>query len=117
MKNNLLIFSTALLFSLSSFAKSESNAKFLKAIKPHSKEIFDCKSQANTSALINAGRLFVDLEVNDQAEVHRIKINDEKTSLQDLNIQKCVVDVLKTVKFPKANKGKLAKFSYEVFFK
>ncbi len=33
----------------------------------------------------------MDYEINDKAELHKVKINDEKITLSDLNLQKGII--------------------------
>ncbi len=117
MKNNFLIFFGVIFISISAFANSVDKKNFEKPIKKYLPELQACRGDASTSTFMVSGKVVVDLEINDTAKISRIKINDEKTTLQDLNLQKCVVDVMKTIKFPKAPKGTIVALSYPITFK
>lgn len=114
MQNKILIFMITFFISFFSFAKNKNTEKFQKPIKKYLPEIQSCNSEADTKI---TGKVVVDLEINDNASFQRIKINEEQTTLQNLNIQKCVIDKMKKIKFPKAEKGEIVSFSYAVDFK
>ena len=116
MKNKVLIFAAITFLSSFSFAKSPNAEKFQNPIKKHLVKIQKCRDEAGGKTMV-AGKVVVDFEIDDKASIHRIKINDEQTTLNDLNLQKCVVDKMKEIKFPKAAKGEIASFSFSVIFK
>ena len=113
MQNKILILIVTLFLSPFLFAKEKNTETFQKPIKKHLVEIKACSKEAANKV---SGKVVVDLEINDNASLHRIKINEAGTTVQDLNIQKCVVDILKKVKYPKAEKSKTVAFSYSVEF-
>lgn len=117
MKNKFLISFVITFLSLCSFAKSQNTEKFQKPIKKHLAKIQKCRDEASTKTFMVSGKVVVDFEINDKASIHRIKINDDQTTFNDLNVQKCVVFTMKEIKFPKAPKGKMVSFSYPVIFK
>lgn len=116
MKNKILISFIITFVSVFSFAKSQNTEKFQKPIKKHLTKIQKCRDEAGQNTTVS-GKVVVDFEIDDKAALHRIKINDEQSTLTDLNLQKCVIDEMKKVKFPKAAKGKIVSFSYPVIFK
>lgn len=116
MKNKFLISCTITFLSLFSFAKSENTENFQKPIKKNLAKLQSC-GEKTTSKVAASGTVVVDLEINDNASIQRIKINDDQSTLTDLHVQQCVVLTMKTIKFPKAPKGKIVPFSYPVNFK
>lgn len=117
MKNNLMVFATLMIFSLFTSAKSNSHKKFEKPIKKYLPEIQNCREQSSGQVFIISGKVIVDLVINDKGLINRIKINDDETTLQDFSVQKCIVFVMKKIKFPEAPKNQLVSFSYTVIFK
>jgi hypothetical protein len=117
LKKNHLAFVTVFFVSLLSLAKADNTEKFKKAFNRWLPKIQNCRLEASSANLILAGKIVVDLEINDNASLKRIKINDDQSTLSDLNVQKCVVDVIKKINFPKAAKGKTVSFSYPITFK
>lgn len=98
------------------FAKT--NAKKLEStIIKNEHKLQQCRNEANTNTFMVSGKVVVDLEINDTAQIQRIKINDEKTTLKDLNLQMCVVNVFKKIKYPKAPKSQIISISHPVIFK
>ncbi|WP_409478272.1 AgmX/PglI C-terminal domain-containing protein [Pseudobdellovibrio sp. HCB154] len=114
MKNKFLISLAITFVSLFSFAKSQNTESFQKPIKKNLAKLQSCSEKSATAV---SGTVVVDLEINDNASIQRIKINDEQSTLTDLNVQQCVVLTMKTFKFPKAAKGQIVPFSYPVNFK
>ena len=117
MKKNLLTFIAVFFASTLSLAKADNTEKFKKSFNRWLPKIQNCRLEASSANLILAGKIVVDLEIDDKASLKRVKINDDQSTLSDLNIQKCVVDVVKKIKFPKAAKGKVVSFSYPITFK
>lgn len=118
MKSNIFLF-IFLIFS-SIFASAETKIKNEKFEKPIIRFLPAMKSCRNPETVTNisvAGTVVIDYEINDKGSLRRVKINDDKTTLNDLNVQKCVVDLMKKIKFPKAAKGKIVSISYPVEFK
>ena len=116
MKNKFLIYSVIIILPLFSFAKSKSTEKFQKPIKKYLDKIKSCREKANSDSL-TSGKVVVDLEINDNGALQRIKINDELTTVSDLNVQMCIIKTMKEINFPKAAKGQTVSFSYPVIFK
>ena len=116
MKNKILISFIITLISSFSFAKSQNTENFKKPIKKNLAKLQSC-SEKTTSKTAVSGTVVVDLEINDNASIQRIKINDEQSTLEDLNVQQCVVLTMKKITFPKAPKGEIVPFSYPVIFK
>lgn len=121
MKKNIILFSCVFcfvsFFSLITFAKSKADdEKFKKPIIRFLPAMKSCRDSGTKQTMQASGKIVVDYEINDKAELHKIKINDEQTTLTDLNLQKCVVDYMKKIKFPKAPKGKTVKITYPVEF-
>lgn len=116
MKNKFLIFLVTTFMSSFSFAKPQNTEKFQKQIKKHLDKIQKCHDEVSSKPA-TSGKVVVDFEIDDKASIHRIKINDEQTTLNNLNLQKCVVDKMKEIKFPKAAKSEIVSFSFPVFFK
>jgi hypothetical protein len=117
MKKNLLFFFVMIFLSLFSFAKSKTNEKFEKPIAKYLSEIQSCREQGSGQVFIVSGKVVVDLKIEDKGFIERIKINDDETTLQDFSVQKCIVLVMKKIKFPAAPKNRTVSFSYTVFFK
>lgn len=117
MKRIIFLFSCVIFWSLFSFAKGENkNEKFEKPIIRFLPAMQECRKEALKNSIVS-GKIVVDYQINDKAELHKVKINEEKTTLSDLNMQKCVVDVMKKIKFPKAPKGKTVSITYPIEFK
>lgn len=118
MKKHIILFISVCLVSVFSFAKTNKadDEKFKKPIIRFLPAMKSCRDAGTKQTMQASGNIVVDYEINDKAELHKIKINDEKTTLTDLNLQKCVVDFFKKIKFPKAPKGKTVKISYPVEF-
>lgn len=117
MKKENVIFIAVLFLSSLALAKADNTEKFKKAFNRWLPKIQNCRIEASSANLILAGKIVVDLEINDNASIKRIKVNDDQSTLTDLNVQKCVVDVIKKINFPKAAKGKTVSFSYPISFK
>lgn len=118
MKSNIFLF-VFLIFS-AIFASAETknkNEKFEKPIVRFLPAMKSCRSTDAVQDVTVAGKIVIDYEINDKGSLHRLKINDDKTTISDLNLQKCVIDVMKKIKFPKAPKGKTVSVSYPVIFK
>lgn len=77
----------------------------------------NCRNPETTKNVTATGKVVIDYQIDDKGSLHKLKINDAETTLTDLNIQKCVADVMKKIKFPKATKGKIVSISYPVEFK
>lgn len=118
MKKNVILFMCACLLSSFSFAKSkiDVNEKYKKPIIRFLPMMKSCRDAGTKQTMQALGKIVVDYEINDKAELHKIRINDEQTTLTDLNLQKCVVDAFKKIKFPKTPKGKIVKITYPVEF-
>ena len=117
MKKNILFFSGMILLSLFTFAKSKTNEKFEKPISKFLPEIQSCREQGSGQVFIISGKIAVDLEINDKGLLEYVKINDDETTLEDFSVQKCVVEVMKKIKFAPAAKDKTVSFTYTVLFK
>lgn len=118
MKSNIFLFVFAIFLPLLSMAETKNkNEKFEKPIVRFLPAMKSCRNPDTVTNISVAGTVVVDYEINDKGSLHRLKINDEKTTLNDLNVQKCVVDLMKKIKFPKAAKGKIVSISYPVEFK
>lgn len=118
MKKNLILFVYVSILSVISFAKEKvSTEKYEKPIIRFLPAMQMCRESTTTQTFLVSGKVVVDYEVNDKAELQRLKINEEKTTLKDLNLQKCVIDTMKKIKFPKAPNGKTVKISYPIIFK
>lgn len=117
MKKNIILFMCTCLLSVFSFAKTKAaDEKFKKPIIRFLPAMKSCRDAGTKQTMQASGKIVVDYEIGDKGELHRIKINDEQTTLTDLNLQKCVVDTFKKIKFPMAAKGKTVKISYPVEF-
>jgi len=117
LKKNVILFMCTVLLSVFSFAKNKTDdEKFKKPIIRFLPMMKSCRDSGTKQTMQASGKVVVDYEINDKAELHKIKINDEQTTLTDLNLQKCVVDAFKKIKFPKAPKGKTVKITYPVEF-
>lgn len=116
MKNKFLIFLAITSVSLFSFAKSPNTENFKKPLKKNLAKLQSC-SEKSTSKMGASGTVVVDLEINDNAAIQRIKINDDQSTLTDLNVQHCIVLMIKKITFPKAPKGEIVPFSFPVNFK
>lgn len=116
MKNKILVFLTITFVSLFSFSKPQNTENFQKSIKKNLAKLKSCSDKSGSKTAVS-GTVVVDLEINDNASIQRIKINDDQSTLTDLNVQQCVVLTMKEFKFPKAPKGEIVPFSYPVNFK
>lgn len=118
MKSNIFLFIFLIFSSIFTSAETKNkNEKFEKPIIRFLPAMKSCRSSDAVTNISVAGTVVVDYEINDKGSLHRVKINDDKTTLHDLNVQKCVVDLMKKIKFPKAAKGKIVSISYPVEFK
>ena len=119
MNKNILLLICISFLPLFSFAKNEKVDKeaYRKPIIRFLPAMQTCRDSANTQTFLVSGKVVVDYEINDKAEMNKLKINEEKTTLKDLNLQKCVIDTMKKIKFPKAPKGKSVAISYPFTFK
>ena len=118
MKANIFIFSFTVLTGFFSFAENkESKNKFEKPIVRFLPAMQSCRNASTVQNITVTGKIMIDYQVDDKGSLNGLKINDEKTTLNDLNLQKCVIDVMKKIKFPKAPKGKTVSVSYPVIFK
>lgn len=112
------LFFTIIFLSITSNAKGKSSdEKFKKPLVRFLPAMQQCRSSDNIQNISVTGKVVVNFNINDKGQLHKIKINESETTLNDLNIQKCVVDVIKKVKFPKAPKGKTISLNYPVIFK
>ncbi|AZZ37897.1 hypothetical protein CIK05_14170 [Bdellovibrio sp. qaytius] len=118
MKRNIILFSLSFFLSIFSFAADKkSNEKFEKPVAKFMPALQTCRESATSQTFLVSGKVVVYYEVNDKAEIQRIKINDDQTTLKDLNLQMCVLGVIKKIKFPKAPKGTIVSISYPIIFK
>ena len=114
MKNKILISFIVTLISSFSFAKSQNTEIFKKPIKKNLAKLQSC-SEKTTSKEAVSGAVVVDLEINDNASIQRIKINDEQSTLEDLNVQQCVVLTMKKITFQKPQKAKSFRLVIRLF--
>ena len=126
MKSNIFLFIFSVFLPFLSFAESKDltiaeakskNEKFQKPIVRFLPAMKSCRNSESVTNVSVTGKIMIDYEIDDKGSLRRLKINDEKTTLNDLNIQKCVIDLMKKIKFPKAAKGKIVSISYPVEFK
>ncbi len=104
--------------SLRAVEKNESSidrSAVRKVIKNHLLEFKKCYELEFKTKPDLEGKVVVDLAVSDKGNVLKTKI--VSTQLNNLNVENCLLDVFKTLKFPNAPNGTVVEVRYPFLFK
>jgi outer membrane biosynthesis protein TonB len=104
-----------LIVSSVSFGSTPESEAIRSKIKEHLKEVQTCYAPVAQSAE-SKGKVVVEWEVNDAGDVAIVSVNDAKTTLKNTTLHTCIIDKLKTWKFPAAPKGQTTAVSFPFIF-
>ena len=112
------IVSTVLLALALGFSAHAKKSGVKTVLQEHKRDVMACfrhalKEDPNVNL---AGKIVLDWIVNDAGEVVEATVNTRKSRLRNEGVETCLLDKLRTWKFPGSKKGKATSVSYPFTF-
>lgn len=106
----------ALCFFANSFVLAADKNQIRVKVKENLKEVNSCYKNALSLNPELEGKLILNWDINDKGEVANVTVDKAKTTLNNESVQACILEKVKTWKFPPAPLKQTISISYPFHF-
>lgn len=86
-------------------------------IKENMTAVLDCYNKTMQPNAVNNGKVVLEWDITDTGSLSQVRIKEDRTTLKNPALHLCIIEHLKTLKFPPTAKGNAAHIIYPFEFR